>query len=85
MSNQREDDDQCKKAGCRAKGKQPEEHVNGVMLSFVRRSGAVINVPIYNARLDGLFERMLLTDVAKSWQSRINSVLKDKAGKELPA
>ena len=62
-----------------------EEQVNAVMLSFVRRSGEVINVPVYSARHDGIFDRMLLTGAAKAWQARINGVLKGRSGKALPA
>ena len=66
------------------KGKPGEEQVNAIMLSFVRRSGAVVNVPVYSANLDSLFERVQLTNAAKAWQTRINTVLKGRTGKTLP-
>jgi hypothetical protein len=48
-----------------------EEHINAVGLSFIRKSGIVINVPIYSEQLDGIEQKIALNKAAAHWLRKI--------------
>lgn len=54
---------------------QAEEHTNIVALSFIRKSGIALNVPVYVEAIDGLFEKMPLIRVAEQWQQDIMAAI----------
>jgi hypothetical protein len=67
-----------RKAGKR--GETVEEYVSAIGLSFKRKSGIVINVPIYTEALDGVKEKIPLTKAATQWLERLRAVLSGMAG-----
>lgn len=62
------------------RGETVEEYVSAVGLSFKRRSGIVINVPVYTEALDGVEEKIPLTKAAIQWLERLKTVLSATTG-----
>jgi hypothetical protein len=56
------------------RGERVEEYVSAIGLSFKRRSGVVINVPVYTEALDGIEERIALTKAADQWLQRLKNI-----------
>lgn len=59
-------------------GKQKEvteEYINAMGLSFHRKSGLVVKVPVYTEVLDGVLEKIPLSNIAEQWQLRIKNEL----------
>lgn len=52
-----------------------EEYISAVGLSFSRKSGLVMNVPVYTEMLDGIEQKIALNKAADQWLQRIKTAL----------
>lgn len=52
-----------------------EEYISAVGLSFQRKSGVILNVPVYTEPLDGIEQKIALCKAAEHWLQRLNGIL----------
>lgn len=57
-----------------------EKYVSAIGLSFRRRSGIVVNVPIYTEALDGIEEKIALSKAAAQWLERLRAISSSATG-----
>ena len=69
----------------RKRGNRPEaveEYINAVGLSFARKSGVAMNIPVYTEMLDGIEQKNTLHKAAEQWHQRIKTALATSAEHE---
>lgn len=57
-----------------------EEYISAIGLSFKRRSGVLVNIPVYTEVLDGIEEKIALTKAADQWLRRLKAALSGTTG-----